>query len=125
MVNGLLSKILIFLIIDFKIFGQSQKKNFFPENIIFKGIIFLYFQTATCYNSSLVFSRLDPALVKAAYNIACPPLNGDSLISLYAVLWMLERVWTRLPRFSANAEATQAQDISFPLKQQISSKVKF
>ena len=91
------------------------KKKFFPENTIFKGIIFWYFQTATCYNSSLVLSRLDPALVKAAYNIACP----------YAVLWMLERVWTRLPRFSANAEATQAQDISFPLKQQISSKVKF
>ena len=60
------------------------------------------FQTATCYNSSLVFSRLDPALVKAAYNIACP----------YAELWMLERVWTRLPRFSADAKVTHAQDIS-------------
>ena len=68
------------------------------------------FQTATCYNSSLVLSRLDPALVKAAYNIACP----------YAVLWILERVWTRLARFSAHAKATQAQDISFPLKQQMS-----
>ena len=62
---------------------------------------------STCYNSSLVLSRLDPALVKAAYNIACPQLNGDTLIFLYAVLWMLERVWTRLPRFSAHAKATQ------------------
>ena len=70
------------------------------------------FQTATCNNSSLVLSRVDPALVKAAYNIACPPLNGDTLISLYAVLWMLERVWTRLPRFAADAKVTHAQVIS-------------
>ena len=62
---------------------------------------------------------MDPALVKAAYNIACPPLNGDTLISLYAVLWMLERVWSRLPRFSAHSKAAQAQDIFFPLKQQM------
>ena len=33
------------------------KKKFFPENTIFKGIIFWYFQTATCYNSSLVHSK--------------------------------------------------------------------
>ena len=79
------------------------------------------FQTATYYNSSLVLSKLDPALVKAAYNIACPDqLNGDTLIFLYAVLWMLERVWTRLARFSAHSKAAQAQDMSFPLKQQIS-----
>ena len=50
-------------------------------------------------NSSLVFSRLGSALVKAAYNIACSQLNGDTLISLYAVLLMLERVWTLLPQF--------------------------
>ena len=91
---------------------SCRKKKFFPENTIFKGIIFWYFQTATCYNSSLVFSRLGSALVKAAYNIACPQLNGDTLISLYAVLLMLERVWTRLQRFSADAKATHAQDIS-------------
>ena len=102
MVNGLLSKILIFLIIDFKILGRVEKKKILLREHHF---FFLYFQTATCYNSSLVFSRLDPALVKAAYNIACP----------YAVLWILERVRTRLARFSAHAKATQAQDISFPL----------
>ena len=49
---------------------------------------------------------------KAAYNIVCPQLNGDTLISLYAVLLMLKRVWTRLPRFSADAKVTHAQDIS-------------
>ena len=104
---------LIFLIIDFKILGHVEKRNSFQKTgTIFKGIIFLYFQTATCYNSSLVLSRLDPALVKAAYNIACPQLNGDTLISLYAVLLMLERVWTLLPRFSADAKVTHAQDIS-------------
>ena len=92
--------------------GSCRKQKFFPENIIFKGIIFWYFQTATCYNSSLVFSRLDPGSVIAAYNIACPQLNGDTLISLYAVLLMLERVWTLLPRFSADAKVTHAQDIS-------------
>ena len=92
--------------------GSCRKHKFFPENIIFKGIIFLYFQTATCYNFSLVLSRLDPALVKAAYNIACPQLNGDTLIPLYAVLLMLERVWTLLPQFSADVKVTHAQDIS-------------
>ena len=55
---------------------------------------------------------MDPALVKAAYNVACPQLNGDTLISLYAVLLMLERVWTLLQRFSADAKVTHAQDIS-------------
>ena len=100
------------------------KKKFFPENTIFKGIFFWYFQTATCYKSSLVRSRLDPALVKAAYNIACPQLNGDTLIFLYAVLWMLERVWTLATVFSS-CQGHAAQDISFPLKQQISWKVKF
>ena len=70
-----------------------KKRNSFQKTgTIFKDIIFLYFQTATCYNSSLVLSRLDPALVKAAYNIACPQLNGDTLLSLYAMLLMLERV---------------------------------
>ena len=64
--------------------GSCRKQKFFPENIIFKGIIFWYFQTATCYNSSLVLSRLDPGSVIAAYNIACPQLNRDTLISLYA-----------------------------------------
>ena len=47
---------------------------------------------------------------RTTYCIACP----------YAVLWILEIVRTRLARFSAHAKATQAQDISFPLKQQIS-----
>ena len=89
-----------------------SKKKFFPGNTIFKGMIFWYFQTARCCNSLLVLSRLDPALVKAAHFIACPQLNGDTLISLYAVLLMLERVWTRLARLSADAEATHAQDIS-------------
>ena len=79
--------------------GSCRKHKFFPENIIFKGIIFLYFQTATCY-------------ITAAYNIACPQLNGDTLISLYAVLLMLERVWTLLPRFSADVKVTHEQDIS-------------
>ena len=79
MVNRLLSKPLIFLIIDFKILGHVEKKIFFPENTIFKGIIFWYFQTATCYNSSLVLSRLDPALVKAACNIA--------VLNLMETLW--------------------------------------
>ena len=115
MVNRLLSKILICLIIDFKIFGHVEKRNSFQRTPFLKASFFDAFKHATCFNSLLVLFRLDPALVKAAYNIACP----------YAVLWMLERVWTRLPRFSANAEDTQAQDISFPLKQQISSKVKF
>ena len=55
---------------------------------------------------------LDPPFVKAAYNIACPQLNGDTLISLYAVLLMLERLWTLLQLFSADAKVTHAQDIS-------------
>ena len=85
MVNRLISKMLIFLIIGFKILGHVEKRNSFQKTgTIFKGIIFLYFQTTTCYNSTLVLSRLDPALVKAAYNITCPQLNGDTLISLYA-----------------------------------------
>ena len=33
-------------------------------------------------------------------------------MSLYAVLLMLKRVWTRLPRFSAHAKITHTQDIS-------------
>ena len=104
---------LIFLIIGFKILGHVEKRNSFQKTgTIFKGIIFLYFQTATCYNSSLVLSRLDPTFVKAAYNIACPQLNGHTLISLYAVLLMLERLWTLLQLFSADAKVTHAQDIS-------------
>ena len=103
---------LIFLIIDFKIVGHVEKTNSFQRRPFLKAS-FWYFQTATCYNSSLVLSRLDPALVIAAYNIACPQLNWDTLISLYAVLLMLERVWTLLPRFSADAKVTHAQDISF------------
>ena len=101
---------LVFLIIDFKILGHFKNK-FFQEKTVFKGIIFWHFQTATCYNSSLVLSRLGSVLVKAAYNIAVLS-NGDTLISLYAVLLMLKRVWTRLPRFSANAKVTHAQDSS-------------
>ena len=109
MVNRLLSKMLVFLIIDFNILSHVKKK-FFQENTIFKGIIF--FENLTCYNSSLVLSRVGPALVKAAYNIACPQLNGNTLISLYAVLLRLERLWTLLPRFPADAKATHAQDTS-------------
>ena len=78
MVNRLLSKMLVFLIIDFNILSHVKKK-FFQENTIFKGIIF--FENLTCYNSSLVLSRVGPALVKAAYNIACPQLNGNTLIT--------------------------------------------
>ena len=33
-------------------------------------------------NSSLVLSRVDPALVKSAYNVACPQPNGNTLITL-------------------------------------------
>ena len=80
-VKRLLSKMLVFLIIDFKILGHFKKK-FFQEKTVFKGIIFWHFQTATCYNSSLVLSRVDPALVKAAYNVACPQPNGNTLITL-------------------------------------------
>ena len=92
--------------------GSCRKQKFFPEKIIFKGIILTLSNCDMLYNSSLVLSRLDPALVKATYNIACPQLNGDTLISLYAVLLMLERVWTLLPRFSADVKVTHAQDIS-------------
>ena len=103
---------LVFLIIDFNIHGHVKKK-FFQENTILKDIIFFEnFQTATCYNSSLVLSRVGPALVKAAYNIACPQLNGNTLMSLYAVLMMLERVWTRLPRSSADTKLTHVEDDS-------------
>ena len=102
---------LIFLIIDFKIVGHVEKTNSFQRRPFLKAS-FWYFQTATCYNSSLVLSRLDPALVIAAYNIACPQLNWDTLISLYAVLLMLDRVWTLFQRFSAYAKVTHAQDIS-------------
>ena len=83
------------------------------KKISFKRTPFFFFQTATCYNSSLVFSRLGSALVKAAYNIACPQLNGDTLISLYAVLLMLERVWTLLPQFWADTKVTHVQDNSY------------
>ena len=104
---------LVFLIIDFKILDHVEKKNFFERTPFFKGIIFWYVLTATCYNSSLVFSRLGSALVKAAYNIACPQLNGDTLIFLYAVLLMLERVWTLLPQFCADTKVTHVQDNSY------------
>ena len=60
-----------------------------------------------------MFSRLGSALVKAAYNIACPQLNGDTLIFLYAVLLMLERVWTLLPQFCADTKVTHVQDNSY------------
>ena len=105
---------LIFLIIGFKIPGHVEKRNSFQRTPFLKASFFDTFKHATCYNSLLVLFRLDPTLVKAAYNIACPQLqlNGDTLISLYAVLLMLERVWTRLQRFSADAKATHAQDIS-------------
>ena len=66
---------LIFLIIDFKIVGYVEKTNFFPEKTIFKGIILTLSNCDMLYNSSLVLSRLDSALVIAAYNIACPQLN--------------------------------------------------
>ena len=102
---------LIFLIIDFIIVCHVEKTNSFQRRPFLKAS-FWYFQTATCYNSSLVLSRLDPALVIAAYNIACPQLNWDTLISLYAVLLMLDRVWTLFQRFSAYAKVTHAQDIS-------------
>ena len=112
--NRLLPKMLVFLIIDFKILGlHVEKKISFKRTPFFKGIIFWYFQTATCYNSSLVFSRLGSALVKAAYNIACPQLNGDTLIFLYAVLLMLERGWTLLPQFWADTKVTHVQDNSY------------
>ena len=81
------------------------------------------FQTATFYNSSLVLSRLDPGLVKAAYNIACPQLNGDTLIFLYAVLACAMDVGKSVDPFTtvfSSCQGHAAQDISFPLKQQIS-----
>ena len=59
------------------------KKKFFQEKSVFKGTIFWYFQTVTCYNSSLVLSIVGTALVKAAYNIACSQLNGHTLMTLY------------------------------------------
>ena len=90
-VNRLLSKMLIFLIIDFKILGHVEKRNSFQRTP--------YFQTATCYNSSLLLSRLDPALVKAAYNIACPQLNGDTLISLVVLPNFIPRGSLALPDF--------------------------
>ena len=92
--------------------GLCRKNKFFPEKTIFKGIILTLSNCDMLYNSSLVLSRLDPALVIAAYNIACPQLNWDTLISLYAVLLMLDRVWTLFQRFSAYAKVTHAQDIS-------------
>ena len=90
-VNRLLSKMLIFLIIDFKILGHVEKRNSFQR--------IPYFQTATCYNLSLVLSRLDPALVKAAYNIACPQLNGDTLISPVVLPNFIPRGSLALPDF--------------------------
>ena len=92
--------------------GRVENRNSFQRTLFLKASFFLYFQTATCYNSSLVLSWLDPGLVTAAYNIACPQLNRDTLISLYAVLLMLDRVWTLFQRFSAYAKVTHAQDIS-------------
>ena len=47
----------------------------------------------------------------ARTNIACPQLN--TLISLYAVLLMFERVWTLLPRFLADSKVTHVQDNSY------------
>ena len=64
-----------------------------------------------CNQSSLVLPWLDPGLVTAPYNITCPQLERDTLISLYPVLLMLERVWTLLAPFSADAKVTHAQDI--------------
>ena len=113
LVNRLLPKMLVFLIIDFKILGRVEKKILSREHH-FQRHHFWYFQTATCYDSSLVLSGLDPALFKAAYSIACPQLNGDALISLYALLLMLERVWTLLPRFlAADTKVMHVQDYSY------------
>ena len=39
-VKRLLSKMLVLLIIDFKILGNLKKKNCFQEKTVFKGIIF-------------------------------------------------------------------------------------
>ena len=93
--NRLLSQLLIFLIIDFKILGHVEKKNFFPENTIFKGIIFWYFQTATCYNPSLVLSRLDPALVRAACNIAVLNLTETLWFPFMLCYWCWS-IWARI-----------------------------
>ena len=110
MVNRLLSKMLIFLIIDFKILGHVQKRNSFLEYTIFKGVIFLYFQTATCYNSSLCWIPLSSKLrtILLVLNLT----ETLWFLALYAVLLMLERLWTLLQLFSADAKVTHAQDIS-------------
>ena len=83
---------------------SCRKRNSFQRTPVLKAS----FSDTFKLRHALIRLRLDPALVKAAStsNIACPQLNGDTLISLYAVLLMLERVWTRLPRFSGDAKAT-------------------
>ena len=82
MVKRLLSKMLVFLIIDFKILGHLKKKNSFKRKPFLKASFFDTFKLRHCYNSSLVLSRVDAALVKAAYNVACPQPNGNTLITL-------------------------------------------
>ena len=89
---------LVFLIIFFNILGHVEK-NYFKRKPFLKGSFFDTFTLRHAIISSLILSRVGPALVKAAYDIACPQLNGNTLITLYAVLLMLERVWTRLPGF--------------------------
>ena len=74
---------LVFLIIDVNILGHFKKKILSRENLLKASFFDTFTETATCYNSSLVLSRVDPTLVKAAYNIACPQLNGNTLITLY------------------------------------------
>ena len=102
-----------FLIIDFKIVGRVENRNSFQRTPFLTASFFDTLKLLhAIYNSSLVLPWLDPGLVIAAYNIACPQLNRDILISLYAVLLMLKRVWNLLPPFSADAKVMHAQDIS-------------
>ena len=111
MVNSLLSKLLIFLINAFKILGHVEKRNFYWTTPFSQASFFWCFQTATCYNSSLVLSRLDPAFIKAAYNIAVLNLTETLWFPFMLCHWCWKE-WTLLPRFSADAKVMHAQDIS-------------
>ena len=101
-----------FLIIDFKIVGRIENRNSFQRTLFLKASFFYAFKLRHAIIHRQQSLGWIPVQSTAAHNIACPQLNRDTLIPLYAVLLMLERVWTLLPRFSADVKVTHAQDIS-------------
>ena len=101
-----------FLIIDFKIVGRVENRNSFQKTLFLKASFFYTFKLRHAIIRRQYSVGWIPLYSQSGVQYCCPQLNGDTLISLYAVLLMLERVWTLLPQFSTDVKVTHAQDTS-------------